>query len=52
MTFIRLKGKTYKVISEKLITGYIQETTREMKARQKKLLPLGSYQYMAIKVKQ
>jgi hypothetical protein len=49
--FITIKEKKHKVISETLITGYVQETNKEMRARQKKGIPLGKYAYVAIKVK-
>jgi hypothetical protein len=48
---IKVNGKLREVISEKLITGYPIETNKEMKARQKKGLPLGKYSYIAVKTK-
>ena len=51
MRFITIKGKKHKVLSEEIITGYVQETNKEMRARQKKGIPLGKYAYVAIKVK-
>lgn len=51
MKFVIVKGEKFKVISEKLITGWIVETNKEMIAREKKLLPLEKYSYVAIKVK-
>lgn len=51
MRFITIKGKKHKVLSEEIITGYVQETNKEMRARQKKGIPLGKYSYVAIKVK-
>lgn len=48
---IKVNGKYREIISESIVIGYPIETNKEMKARQKKGLPIGKYSYTAIKTK-
>ena len=51
MSYILINGKKKEIISKKVVTGYINETNREMKKRFKEGKAIPKYQYTAIKVK-
>jgi hypothetical protein len=50
-TMILSDGRIEEVISETVITGYVEESKEEEKLRMKKGLPLPMYSYVAVLTK-